>query len=92
MTEDVSSFFFIEIGVVTERDVNTFRIVRIGMAAVQNILHEGEFVVIEAFLRCHFTRVDGTCLEREMAHMMGSDDCFQLDNISFGIACLDGRI
>jgi hypothetical protein len=73
------------------RDVSTVQMIWIGKAAIQNIFHEDELVVIEAFLRCHFTRVDRTCLVLEMTHMMSSESNFQFYDIFFGVACLNYR-
>jgi hypothetical protein len=76
---------------VRARNVNTVGIVWIGKATIQNILHEGEWITIKAFLRCHFSSVDSTGLVRKVTHVVSSEEDIQLDHISFSVARLDIR-
>jgi hypothetical protein len=92
MAIDISSFSLVQIRVLATRDVNTVGVVWIGKTAIQYIFYEYELIVIEAFLRCHFTsRVDGTCLKRKMAHVMSREYGLQLDHFSFSVTRLDCR-
>jgi hypothetical protein len=91
MAIDISSFSLVQIRVLATRDVNTVGVVWIGKTAIQYIFYECELVVIETFLRCHFTRINGTCLKRKMAHVMSREYGLQLDHFSFTVTRLDCR-
>jgi hypothetical protein len=91
MAIDISSFSLVQIRVLATRDVNTVGVVWIGKTAIQYIFYEYELIVIEAFLRCHFTGVDGTSLVRKVTHVMSREHGLQLDHFSFSVTRLDCR-
>jgi len=52
------------------RKVRAFRVIRIGIRSVQNILDEGEGIAVEARLGGHFARTDRTGTKLEVAFVM----------------------